>query len=91
MKLSAKRQYRMTNFGSQIVQENSHKTHKIYKSKEKLTHIISINFEHVKISQKQSKTYQEHIVIFEIFVKKSKRTGGPNSKNRGAHSKKVKN
>ena len=54
---------------------------------EKLTHIILINFKHVKISQKQSQTYQEHVVIFWNFCKKSKCTGGPNSRNEGEHSK----
>ena len=61
--------------------------HKIYQSNEKLTPIIFINFQHVKISQKQSQTHQEHVVIFWNFCKKLKCTGGPNSRNEGEHSK----
>ena len=43
------------------------KTHEIFKSIEKLTHIILLIFEHVKISQKQSQ-HVEHIVIFLEFL-----------------------
>ena len=64
----------------------------MYKSIEKLAHIVFINFKHVKNITEQSKTYQEHIAIFfGIFVRKLKRTGGPSSKNEGKHSKKQEN
>jgi len=66
------------------------KTHKIYESKVKLTRIIFISPEHVKISPNSQETYQEHIVIFRNFYEEIKCTGGPNSKNRGAHSEKIK-
>ena len=49
-------------------QEDLHKTHKIYESKEKLTHISFINLKHVKISQNSQKTYQELMAIFLDFL-----------------------
>jgi len=52
------------------------KKYKIYKSIEKLAHIIFINFKHVKISQNSQRKYQEHIAIFlEFFVGKLECTG----------------
>jgi len=54
-KLNAKHQHHTTNFGSKIIQEDLHKTHKIYKLKGKLTLIIFTNFAHVKIFQKSEK------------------------------------
>jgi len=51
------------------MQETSHKKKykKMYKSIEKLAHIIFINFRHVKY-HKTVKTYQEHLVIFLEFL-----------------------
>jgi len=80
----------MTNFESKIIRENSHKNTQNIQIKREINTYYFHQFWTCKNITKLSKTYQEHIVIFfEIFVKKLKRTGGPNSKNRGAHSKKV--
>jgi len=70
-KLNAKHRHHMTTFGSKIVQEDLHKTHKIYKLKGTLAHIISINFKHVKYHKKVKRKYQERMVVFlDFFVKK---------------------
>jgi len=71
MKSNAKHQKHMTRNWTKTKQEDSYKKHKIYQSNEQLTLINFVNFQHVKISQKQSQTYQEQPVIFWNFSKKS--------------------
>jgi len=70
-KSSAKHQYNMTNIW--IKNQARHFTKnakKMYKSIEKLAHIIFINFRHVKY-QEIVETYQEHIVIFLEFLREN--------------------
>jgi len=88
MKSNAKHQKRMTRIWTKNQARRFTQRHKIYQSNEELTLINFVNFQHVKISQKWSQTCQEQPVIFWNFSKKLEHTGGPNSKNRGKHSKK---
>ena len=73
----------MANIWIENCARNLPQKHKIHHSNGELAPIIFIHFTHVKTSQKQLKTHQERIVIFGIFARNSKRTDGPNSKNRG--------
>ncbi len=88
IKLSAKHPRHVTSFGSKIARENSYENAQNTNHERKLTRIISINLERVKIILNSQNISRTHYEFSRNFARDFSMHRGSDSRNKGVNSKK---